>query len=83
MHANVLFEGNLIQGTDGAGIFAAGVEGLTVRGNTITGACRAPRNEIGQHAVYIMSSANVVTEGNVIDPAVQGEGFRGAVRLPE
>lgn len=83
VHANVLFEGNLIQGTDGAGIFAAGVEGLTVRGNTITGACRAPRNEIGQHAVYIMSSANVVTEGNVIDPAVQGEGFRGAVRLPE
>lgn len=83
VHARILFEGNTFVGTDGAAIFAAGVDGLTVRGNSIEGASRSPRNEIGQHAVYIMSSTGVVVQDNAIDTAAQGDGFREAVRLPE
>lgn len=83
VHSNVVFEGNTFLGTDGAAIFAAGVAGLTLRGNVIEGACRAPRSEIGQHAIYVMSSSDVVVEDNVIDPGAQGEGFRTALYLPE
>jgi len=81
VHHNVVFEGNTISGTDDAAIFAAGVEGLTIRGNTIEQACRSPRRELGHDAIHVMSSSGVILEGNRIDPAKQGGGFLNDVRV--
>jgi len=81
VHHNVVFEGNTISGTDDAAIFAAGVEGLTIRNNTIEQACRSPRRELGHDAIYVMSSSGVVLEGNRVDPAGQGEGYVTDVRV--
>lgn len=83
VHHNVTFEGNTIVGTDDAAIFAAGVEGLTIRGNTIEQACRDPRRELGHDAIHVMSSSGVVLEGNRIDPANQGAGYQRDVSVTE
>jgi len=83
VHRNVVFEGNTITGTDEAGIFAAGVDGLTIRNNTIEQACRSAQRALGHDAVHIMSSSGVLLEGNTIDPAKQGDGFGIDVRVVE
>lgn len=83
VHHNVVFEGNIISGTDDAAIFAAGVDGLTIRGNVIEAACRSPRRDLGHDAIHVRSSSGVTIEGNAIDPAAQGDGFRTAVRVLE
>ncbi|MBD3176173.1 MAG: hypothetical protein GF320_13415 [Armatimonadia bacterium] len=81
VHRNVTFEGNLISGTEQAGIFASGVDGLVIRGNTIEDACRNPLSEIGRAAIHVMSSEDVVIEDNEVDPAAQGEGCEWPVQV--
>jgi hypothetical protein len=83
VHHGVTFEDNVIAGTDEAAIFAAGVDGLTIRGNTIERACRDPRRDLGHDAVHVISSSDVVIEGNATDPAAQGQGFGAAVTVAE
>ncbi len=83
VHHRVLFERNTIRGTDDAAIFAAGVEGLTIRGNTIEQACRAPRRDLGRDAIHVVSSSNVVLDNNTIDAAKQGKGFKKDVSVAE
>lgn len=79
VHRRVLFEGNTIRGADNAGIFAAGVDGLTVKGNTIEDVCRMPTRDEGRDAISVRGSTNVRIEGNSVDPRKQGAGFRAAL----
>lgn len=83
VHHNVVFDNNTIVGTEEAAIFAAGVEGLTVRGNTITQSCGTAARPMGHSAIHVMSSSGVVVEGNRIDPAQQGAGFTREIEIVE
>lgn len=73
-HKRITLEGNTIRGSDNCAIFAAGVDDLVVRGNTIEGACSSPTHDVGHNAIYIQGSANIRIEGNTADPAKQGAG---------
>lgn len=79
VHRDVLFEHNRIINTANSAIFAVGVDGLTIRGNTIEKACELPTRENGRNAISVMNSARVVIEGNTIDPKLQGTGMVEAV----
>jgi hypothetical protein len=81
VHRDITIQGNAIRGARNSGIFVAGVDGLVLRDNTITGACEKPTRPEGHAAVYIMSSANVKASGNRIDPGSQGAGFKNAWKL--
>lgn len=64
VHRDVTLEGNQIVGTDESGIFAVGVDGLKVRGNTIERAGLRAAREHGGKAIWIQDCARVVVEGN-------------------
>lgn len=81
VHRNILFEGNTIRGADNAGIFVAGVDGITIRNNTIEGACNSPTREQTRGALSILSSRNVTLEGNIALPEKQGAGCTAALSL--
>jgi len=68
----VIFENNRIINS---AIFAVGVDGLTIRKNTIEKACEKPTRENGRNAIRVMNSARVVIEGNTIDPMQQAAGM--------
>jgi len=48
VHKNVVFERNTIRRCDNSAIFAAGVDGITIRRNRIEGACADPTADIGR-----------------------------------
>jgi len=79
VHRDVIFENNRIINTANSAIFAVGVDGLTIRGNTIEKACEMPTRENGRNAISVMNSARVVIESNTIDPKLQGAGMVEAV----
>lgn len=79
VHRNVTFEENTIRQTDNSAIFAAGVDGITLRNNRIELACDNPVWDTGRYAIYMMSSRNVRLSGNQITVSKQGKGFREAV----
>lgn len=81
VHRDVRFEGNHIIGSANSGIFAVGVDGLTIRSNLIQQACLKPDNENRRHAIRVMDCARVVIDGNDIDPKKQGAGMEEAVRV--
>ncbi len=58
-----------------------GVDGLTIRGNSIEQAGRRASRESGRYAIRVLNSARVAAEGNHIDPARQGRGFSAAERV--
>ena len=68
----MIFENNRIINS---AIFAVGVDGLTIRKNTIEKACEKPKRENGRNAIRVMNSARVVIEVNTIDPMQQGAGM--------
>jgi len=80
VHRDVRFEDNQIIGSANSGIFAVGVEGLTIRNNTIEQACLKPTRESGRNALRVMDCARVTVAGNNIDPKKQGAGMEEAVR---
>ena len=79
VHRDVIFENNRIINTANSAIFAVGVDGLTIRKNTIEKACEMPTRENGRNAISVMNSARVVIESNTIDPEQQGAGMVEAV----
>ncbi len=83
VHRDVVFENNRIINTANSAIFAAGGDGLTIRGNTIEKACETPTRENGRNAISIMNSTRVVIEGNTIDPKQQGPGMVEAIRVTD
>lgn len=83
VHKNIVFEGNTIRRTDGAGIFVAGVDGMAILNNSIQGCSDRPSSDAGHSGVYVMSSKGVHIEGNKIDPKKQGTGFEKAIAFGE
>jgi hypothetical protein len=81
VHRDVCFEGNRVIRTGDSGIFAVGVDGLTIRSNTIEKACLKPTRESGRNAIRVMNSARVTIAGNNIDPKKQGASMEEAVRV--
>jgi parallel beta-helix repeat protein len=80
-HKNVLFEGNVIRGTDNCGIFLDGVDGVTLRNNTVEQACREPRSKHGNAAIYVMGCRNVKLEKNTCQATKQGAGCKDAIKF--
>jgi len=76
VHKNVVFENNVINGVDNSGIFVDGVDGITIRGNTIENACQSPTTDTGSSVIYVMSSRGIRIEGNTVDPKGRGEGVK-------
>ena len=81
VHRDVRFEGNQIIGSANSGIFAVGVDGLTIRDNTIEQACLKPTRESGRNVIRVMDCARVTVAGNNIDPKKQGNSMEEAVRM--
>jgi hypothetical protein len=75
VHRDVVFEGNRIIGTGDSGIYAVGVDGLTIRSNTVERACLKPTYKSGHDAIRVLNSARVVMENNTVDPKRQGPGM--------
>lgn len=80
-HTNILFEGNTIRGTDNCGIFVNGVDGVTLRNNTVEQACREPRSKHGAFGIYVSASSNVKLEKNTCRAARQGPGCKQALQI--
>lgn len=82
VHKNIVLENNLIDGSDNAGIFVTGVDGLRMTGNVVKNACRMPTHQaVGKNAIYIRSSTDVVLEGNRALKEEQGPGCDRTLRL--
>lgn len=81
VHRDVLLENNVILGADNCGIFVAGTDGITIRGNRVEGVCAAPTREQGRSAIYIMSTRNAEISGNTVDPKKQGKDMKSALTL--
>jgi hypothetical protein len=81
VHRDVCFEGNRIIGTSGTAIFAVGVDGLTIRSNTVEQACLKPTRENGQNAIRVMNCARVSMTENNVDPKKQSSGMQEPVRV--
>jgi len=79
VHRDVVLENNRILGADESAIFAAGVDGLTIRDNVIEEACRRGREPDGDAAIRVLNCARVVLAGNTVDPTRQGMHFSRAV----
>jgi hypothetical protein len=75
VHRDVTFEGNRIIGTGDSAIYAVGVDGLTIRGNTIERACLKPTRKSGHNALRVLNSSRVLIENNTINPKRQGPGM--------
>jgi len=76
VHKNVTFDGNTISGSCESGIFATGIDGLTLRNNRIENVCTDPKQPTGGDAIHILSSRGIRLEGNTVDSAKQGPGFK-------
>jgi hypothetical protein len=83
VHRDVAFEGNRIVGTPEGAIFAVGVDGLKIEGNTIEKACLRPVRHNGQNAIRVLDCARVVVENNKINPLLQGPGMTATIRIME
>ncbi len=81
VHRNIAIEDNEIRGTAVAAIYACGVEGLVVRGNTVEEACRNPVRDGEREAIYLEASGPVTVEGNRVDLDKQGPGCKDALGL--
>lgn len=79
VHRDVTFEGNRIDGTDYSGIFAAGVDGLTISKNTIESTCQ----RIGGYGINITSSSRINISNNTAHKARQGENCRDILKLSD
>ncbi len=79
VHRDTVFENNRILGTDESAIFAVGVDGLALRGNTVEGACRHGARPYGRCAVRVQDCARVDIAGNTVDPARQGPRFTTSI----
>jgi parallel beta-helix repeat protein len=71
-HRNIIFEGNTVRGADNSGIFVNGVEGVTLKGNTVEQVCRYSQSKHGNRAIYISAARNVTLEHNTCKAADQG-----------
>ncbi len=78
---NIVIENTTVEGGRGAGIFVAGADGITLRGNVVRGMCAAPGRPESAAAIYIMSSRNVVLEGNRVRKEEQADGCEESLRL--
>ncbi len=80
-HRNVIFEGNLIRGTDNCGIFVNGVDGAVIRGNTVEQTCREPHSKHGHAAIYVSATSNARFENNKCAAAKQGPGCKNVFEI--
>lgn len=62
VHRHLTLEGNRILGTNESGIFAVGVDGLTLRNNTIEQSGLRGSRPHGKEPIWIQDCANVVRE---------------------
>jgi parallel beta-helix repeat protein len=62
VHRNLTLEGNQIVRTDESGIFAAGVDGLTLRNNTVEQSGLRGSRPHGKDPIWIENCANVIRE---------------------
>lgn len=76
IHKHILFENNTIRQADNSAIYVSGTEDITIRNNTIEGACDMPTKEQCHSAIYVRSSSDVVVEGNTVLPEKQGSECR-------
>jgi len=83
VHRDVVFENNRIVDTGNSAIFAVGVDGLAIRGNTIERACMTPTRENARYAIRVMDSSRVAIEGNTVDPKQQGPGMTGPLSVTD
>jgi len=81
VHRDVVFENNRILGTNESAIFAAGVDGLTIKDNVIEEACRRGALPNGGCAIRVLNCARVEIAGNTVDPTRQGARFSKAVLM--
>ncbi|NLH98950.1 MAG: hypothetical protein GX446_05590 [Chthonomonadales bacterium] len=81
VHRNTVLRNNTIEGADGGGILAAGVEGLTIEGNTLRNVCRNPGRDEAAYGVRIINCGNVRLQGNHVPEDRQGAGFKKDVRM--
>jgi len=81
VHQGIRITGNRIVQTDNAAVLVASSSDVRIDDNIIERACDMPTSEIGRQAIHVRSSRNVVIEGNAIDPAKQGTGYRQAIGI--
>lgn len=81
VHKNVLFEDNIIRDTDNSGIFVAGTDGITLKGNLIENSCLDPTSDTGKYAIYVMSSRGIRINGNTVEPKKQAKGMIKAMQF--
>lgn len=79
VHRDVVFADNHFLNTDESAIFAVGVDGLTITGNVVEGACRRGQRPTGRQAIRVQDCARVEVRGNTVDPTRQGPQFDAAV----
>ncbi len=81
VHVNTVIRNNRIEGADGGGILAAGVDGLTVEGNTLDDVCRNPGRDEGAYGIRIINCGNVRLRDNRMPKDRQGKGFKDNVKV--
>lgn len=81
VHRDIRLAGNRIEGADGGGILAAGVEGLTMEGNSLRDVCRTPGRDEASYGIRVINCGGVSLRNNRIPKDGQGAGFRGEVRV--
>lgn len=81
VHQNIIFENNVIDGSDNCGIFITGTTDIVLRDNVLKDVCRKPTREFADAAIYIMSSEDVTITGNKVLPSQQGKALKETLRL--
>ena len=57
------------------------LDGVTIRGNTVEGACDWPTWDNGTAAIYLSGSRNVTIEGNTVLPEKQGKECKDVLKF--
>ncbi len=81
VHVNTTIRGNTIEGADGGGILAAGVDGLTIEGNALNDVCRNPGRDEAAYGIRVINCGNVRLRDNRIPKERQGKGFKDDVKV--
>ncbi|WP_310391831.1 right-handed parallel beta-helix repeat-containing protein [Hymenobacter sp.] len=78
---NITFENNKVSGAQSSGIFVAGVDGLTLQGNSVENACQTGTLPSETAAIYLQGCANVKLDDNTIPADKQGGQFAETTRF--
>ena len=78
---DIVLENNVITGSDNAGIFVTGADGIVIRNNRLEQVCRQPKKPETRAGIFIMSSRNVELAGNEVIGERQGASMEEACRI--